>query len=136
MTRLMLQHYRIINIDESWLNSGNFHRRMWAPATSPATATAKVISPRLSLIAALDSDGRCFFTLTHAITDSNVMLLFISNLCRQLDREIGDWRPNTVFLLDGAKYHTSRESQEFLQKLGVQVIFSGPYSYCKCHLFL
>ena len=92
MTKLLLSDRRIINVDESWINSGMYHRRIWTPTAAPASATAKVINPRLSLIAALDTDGRIFFSLTHANTDSNVMMLFLSNLCRMLDKEISDWK--------------------------------------------
>ena len=87
------------------------------------------MSPRLSLIAALDSDGRLFYSLTHAITDTSIMKMFLSCLCKQLDREISNWKEDTVLLLDGAKYHTSEECQQFLRRLGVQTIYSGPYSY-------
>ena len=131
MVELLLQCKRVINIDESWINSGNYHRKIWAPTAAPASATSKMIQPRLSLIAALDTNGAIFFSLTQVNTDSNVMMLFLSYLCRRLDAELGEWKSNSVILLDGAKYHTSPESIQFLRKLGVQVIYSGPYSYCK-----
>ena len=57
------------------------------------------------------------------------MLVFFKHLIRQLDREDTSWATNTVFLLDGASYHTSKEMREYLQKLQVQIIYSGPYSY-------
>ncbi len=87
------------------------------------------MTPRLSLIAALDTDGRVYFTLTHANTDSDVMLVFMRHLMMQLDREDSDWRKKTVFLLDGARYHTSEEMREYLRKMELRVIYSGPYSY-------
>ena len=87
------------------------------------------MNPRLSLIAALDTDGRVYFTLTHANTDSDVMLVFLRHLMMQLDREDPDWKKKTVFLLDGARYHTSEEMREYLRKMELRVIYSGPYSY-------
>ena len=105
---------------------------MWAPADAPASSILKPVSPRLALIASLDTDGNVFFSLTHANTDSDIMLMFISSLCRKLDNEILDWKENSVLLFDGAKYHTSEETLRFLRLLGVKTIFSGPYSYCKC----
>ena len=53
---------------------------MWAKADSPATATIKAVNPRLSLIAALDSDGQVYFSLLHANTDSDVMKMFLGQL--------------------------------------------------------
>ena len=41
----------------------------------------------LALIAALGTDGEIFFSLTHANTDSEVMLLYLTYLCRELDQE-------------------------------------------------
>ena len=131
MIQLLKQGKRILNVDESWLNDNHYHRRMWAPPGTPASSTSKQMSPRLSLIAALDSDGRVFYALTHAITDTGMMKTYLSCLCRQLDREIPNWKEDTVLLLDGAKYHTSEDCQQFLRRLGVQTIYSGPYSYCR-----
>jgi hypothetical protein len=76
---------------------------MWAPAGAPASYTDKQITPRLALIATLDTDGRVFFALTHANTDTDIMIMFLSTLCRKLDAEIAGWKSNSVFLLDGAK---------------------------------
>jgi len=87
------------------------------------------VNPRLSLIAALDTDGRVYFTLTHANTNSDVMLVFMRHLMMQLDREDPDWKKKTVFLLDGARYHTSDEMREYLRKMELRIIYSGPYSY-------
>ena len=50
-------------------------------------------------------------------------------LIRHLDSDSPSWRSNTVILLDGARYHTSEEMREYLCKMEVSVIFSGPYSY-------
>ena len=53
----------------------------------------------------------------------------MSNLAKKLDIEVPFWRETSVFLLDGAKYHVSLETQEYLKKLKVEVIYTGPYSY-------
>ena len=34
-----------------------------------------------------------------------------------------------MFLLDNARWHASAEILEYFQKMEVEVIFSGPYSY-------
>ena len=56
-------------------------------------------------------------------------MLFMRYLTRQLDAEDPSWQQDTVFLLDGARYHTSEEMRDYFRKMKVQVIYSGPYSY-------
>ena len=87
---------------------------MWRPTKRPATIPDKGISTRLALIAALDSDGNIWFSLTHATTDSEVMTAFLYHLCMQLDLELPGWREDSVVLLDGAKYHTSIDTRSIL----------------------
>ena len=50
-------------------------------------------------------------------------------MVNQLDLERPSWRDETVLLLDGAKYHTGSLVREYMRKLDLQVIWSGPYSY-------
>ena len=57
------------------------------------------------------------------------MLVFMKHLMNQLGRENPGWQEKTVSLFDGARYHTSEEMREYLQKLQVKVIYSGPYAY-------
>ena len=120
---------RIINIDESWLNETNYTRMMWCPPSSPATMTSKSVAPRIALIAALDNNGKVYFSLTQTNTDSDVMMLFMQYLIKQLDSESANWRASTTFLFDGAKWHTGAEMREYFRKMEVQIIYSGPYSY-------
>ena len=129
MLPLLKSGRRVINIDESWLNETNFIRKMWAPSDAARTVTQRMVSPRLAIIAALDTEGRVYFSLTHANTDSNVMLVFLRHLMRQLDRESPGWAEEAVFLYDGARYHTSEMMRDYFRKLQVSVMFSGPYSY-------
>ena len=81
------------------------------------------------MIAALDTEGQVWFSLSHVTTDSDVITLFFQNLISQLEEETPDWNDNTVFLWDNAPYHTSSETQSLLSKMGIQIIYSGPYSY-------
>ena len=43
------------------------------------------------MIAALDTGGRVWFTLSHAATDSNMIALFLQWLVAMLDQETPDW---------------------------------------------
>ena len=60
---------RIIQADETWLNETNFTRKAWSIRQSNGTVTKKPITPSLSMIAALDTHGRVYFSLSHAKTD-------------------------------------------------------------------
>ena len=82
---------KVINVDESWLNQTRFLRRIWAPTDAAGTFTDKQVAPRLSLIAALDTEGRIWFSLTQANTDTDVMTTFLRYLVRELDRESPGW---------------------------------------------
>ena len=48
---------RVINIDETWLNETSFVRRVWAKKGGQGNLRLNSVSPRLSLIAALDTNG-------------------------------------------------------------------------------
>ncbi len=131
MTILSLLHKgtRILNIDETWIHDTNYTRMMWCPPQTPATMTTKPISYRISMIAALDTQGCIYYSLTQANTDQNVMMIFLIHLVNLLDLERPSWREDTVLLLDGARYHTGSTVREYMRKLDLQVIWSGPYSY-------
>ena len=79
---------------------------------------------KVAIIAAIDTEGHIYFTLTHSLTNSEVIGMFFSHLCRTLDMERADWRENTVILLDGAKYHLSQETRDYLKKLQIPTIVS------------
>ena len=57
------------------------------------------------------------------------MSSFLSRLAAVLNLEDKSWRRNTVWVLDGAKYHTSTSTRQMLKMLGVNYVISAPYSY-------
>lgn len=81
------------------------------------------------MIAALDTEGQVWFTLSHSNTDSNMMALFLHHLIIALDSESPGWQENTLFLWDNASYHRSQETKSIAQRLGLKIIYTGPYSY-------
>ena len=70
----------MINIDETWLNETSFIRKTWAERNGKGNIMLRSISPRLSMISAIDTDGNIWFTLSHANTDSNMFTLFLYSL--------------------------------------------------------
>ena len=129
MIQLLKENKRIINIDESWIAEIDYSRKMWCPSKAPCTVNEQSIGIRHSLIAALDTDGHVYFALTHANTDSDVMLSYLKRLDMILSNESPDWKENSIILLDGAKYHTSEKTRDTLKKLQIPTIYSAPYSY-------
>ena len=81
------------------------------------------------MIAALDTEGRVWFTLSHANTDSNIISIFLHYLIEALNNETPGWQEDTVFLWDNASYHSSTETRAVIKKFALKILFSGPYSY-------
>ena len=129
MLEVLSQGKRVINVDETWLNETSFIRRTWAPKDGSGNVSLRSMTPRLSMIAALDTDGRVWFALNHANTDSNIVTLFLHSLMKVLDAETPGWQEDTIFLWDNAPYHSSEETRAAVRALGIKVLFSGPYSY-------
>ena len=81
------------------------------------------------MIAAMDTDGRVWFTLTHSKTNSKVIAMFLHSLTKVLDQESPGWQEDTVFLWDNAPYHTSDEAKAIVKLMKLSTIYSGPYSF-------
>ena len=63
LVRIMEEGKRIINLDETWLNETSFTRRVWAPKEGHGNVRLHAVMPRVSMIAALDTDGRVWYSL-------------------------------------------------------------------------
>ena len=120
---------RIINFDETWVGQLNFRRKVWQSKGRPASAVVKHVTPRISLIAAIDNYGEVYLCFTQTNTDSKIMALYIREFVKVLDKENRDWREETVILHDGAKYASCASTQAALQELRVPFMLLSPYSY-------
>ena len=95
----------IINVDETWLGMSDFRRRKWqAPGTNNSVAQLQ-LTPRVSMIAGLDTKGQVYLSLVQANNNSQVMEIFFRALVLKLDSERPRWRYDSVVLLDNAPYH-------------------------------
>ena len=129
MLEFLKSGHRLLNIDETWLNETNFTRKHWCSAKASSALSSRPISPSLSMIAALDSDGRVYFSLGHAATDQDTFMLFMRHLVKQLDVESPGWEDNTVILIDNATYHTGKKILKYFTKMQVPIMYSAPYSF-------
>ena len=120
---------RIINIDESTFGQYDFHRMMWAPKHGSRGAVIKSVTPRISLIMALDNNGYVYACLTQVITDSTIMAMYLKTLVRILDAENKHWRKHTIILHDGSRYCQSEIMLKTIKQLRLPFMLSGPHSY-------
>jgi hypothetical protein len=56
-------------------------------------------------------------------------MLFLRHLIVKLDLESPGWQENSLLLMDNAAYHCSAQAREYLRKMQVPIMYSGPYSY-------
>ena len=90
------------------------------------------MQPRISVIAAVDTEGDLYLTMTQVNTNTDMMKVYLSKLSIRLDHDRPGWREDTVILLDGASYHINLAIIEHLHRLAMPVIFTGPRSYDAC----
>ena len=82
----------------------DFTRRIWAIKGSSHGLPIKMVSPRISLIMAIDNYGEVYACMTQVNTDTKIMGLYIKELVKHLDGEDRNWRKYTILMHDGAKY--------------------------------
>ena len=93
------------------MNETSFIRKVWGKKDGEGNVVLNSVSPRISMIAAIDNYGNVWFTLSHSNTDSNMIALFLLKLSKTLDSEQPGWSDNTVFLWDNASYHASERTE-------------------------
>ena len=47
----------------------------------------------------------------------------------KLYKQDKNWQAKTVLLLDGASYHRSKDTRNYLANKGVKVVIGGPYAF-------
>jgi hypothetical protein len=119
----------ILNVDQSWLNMLDFRHRKWVVRGQRNSLAFKPVVPRLSVLAAIDTQGSVYMALTMSHTDSDVLCLFLKRLFAKIELERPDFRQNTILLIDGAPYHRGDETHNYLCNLGVATVMGGPYGY-------
>ena len=64
MLSLLEAKKTIINIDETWLPHLDFRSKKWRAKNQPNTASTKALSPKVNMIAAIDTEGHLYLSLT------------------------------------------------------------------------
>ena len=81
------------------------------------------------MIATIDTEGEIYLSLSTINTGSEQLCLYLKWLFLKLDKQDKEWKKTTVLLLDGATYHRSKESRNYLANKGVKVVIGGPYAF-------
>jgi hypothetical protein len=74
-----------INIDETWLGMADFRKMYWRPMDRNWSVKEKSITPRLSLITAVDRIGNVWISLTQSNSNKSMMGVFMEHFCRKMD---------------------------------------------------
>ena len=64
MIELLDEGKRIINIDETWLPHLDFRSKKWCQRGEKNTVATKTLSHKVNMIAAIDTDGNLYLSLT------------------------------------------------------------------------
>jgi hypothetical protein len=106
-----------------------YRRLNWRPRGHPTSIPTKEVAPRIAVITAIDNFGRLYMAMTQTNTDRWVFSLFVTRLLCKLQAEDPRYRENLVLLLDNAGYHKEAEVMERLKLQGIDVVYTGPYSW-------
>ena len=95
------RHKNVVNIDETWLGMCDFRRMHWRPGDRNYSTKVKGLTPRISMITAVDKMGNVWLALTMSNSNQSMMGMFMEHFCRRLEQQNPYWRSNTVLLWDG-----------------------------------
>jgi hypothetical protein len=129
MLELLNSDVRVFNIDESWVNDLSWNQRQWHRRGSNNSVSSKIVSPRLSLIVAIDNFGSIYYSMTQVATDQDVFMLFLQHLTDKLTAESPNWPASTYFLMDGALYHKAKDTLTKMKALAMKTVIAGPYGW-------
>ena len=94
-----------------------------------AARQTKVVSPRCSIIAAIDTCGNLYASVSQVNTNKDTFQMFLSHLAAKLDSESPEWRANTFIVVDGAPYHKCPATIALVKSLGMSCLIAGPYAF-------
>ena len=80
------------------------------------------MTPRVSMLTAIDSLGNTYVALAQSNSNQSMMSLFWRALSSKLEKERPDWKKNTLMTMDGAAYHSGEESLKILRELKINVL--------------
>ena len=94
-----------------------------------ASEPENLVTPRITMIVALDNYGDVYLSLMQSNTNTDTFCNYLSHLIEQLDRDRPNWRKNTIIQMDGASWHKTDQVKSLLRKQQVPILISSPYSF-------
>ena len=105
----------------------DFRRRKWQAPGSKNSVGAFQMTPRVSMLTAVDSLGNLYLALAQSNSNESMMSLFWKSLALKLDKERPGWRTSSLWSFDGASYHGGESSLNLLRELKIPVLMQGPH---------
>ncbi len=102
---------------------------IWAPKGSTHSLAKKSVTPRISMIMAMDNFGEVIACFTQVNTNAKVMGMYLEHLVKYLDNQDKNWRKDTIIMHDGAKYASGTDSESTLRNLHIPYMLLAPHSY-------
>ena len=80
----------------------------WRPHRFSNSVARLNVSPRISLILAMDTNGSIYWSMVQANTDADVMSVFMHHLVQMLKEKYPDYKERFIFQFDNASYHKTQ----------------------------
>lgn len=122
-----LDNICICNLDETWLGMSDFRRMKWQFPDSNNSVAAFQVTPRVTMMTAITSDGDSYIALAQSNSNESMMSIFWKSLVLKFDKERPNWRQSTIWTFDGAAYHSGEASLKLLKSLRIPIMMSGPH---------
>ena len=81
------------------------------------------------MFAAIDNYGDAYLSLQQENNNQYTYGEFVRELTSKLDEDRPGWREDTIWLVDGAKMHTTEVVKAIYQKLKIPIMVAPPYSW-------
>ena len=118
----------IVSIDETSINGSIHGAYGWGPKGGTREIASLRLQDKLSIIAAIFSDGHWVLRMSRCNTNSNVFIEFVDEL-RKFINSKDYYKDKTILLLiDNASYHKTKPVVEKLRWISRLIIFIPPYS--------
>ena len=87
MFDLLDQNVRLVNIDESWIPAKDNRYMKWRAAADSNSVAIKKLSRRITILAAIDTRGNVYQSVSQHNSTAQTMRVFITQLVEVLDNE-------------------------------------------------
>ena len=118
--------FNIIFVDEFKISNYTHSNYNWVQKGDYCGVPIAGFQEYFCCIAAVSKCSLITLQTTKSNTNSTVFSLFVEQLIAKLRQEHPQNLAKTVLFMDGARYHTSRESVACMRKLGLSVLFNAP----------